>query len=329
MSTKYINYNTDTIANLNVAQDLGLNDYFLVQPQNFNTKAKILPLKNLVITLDNCTFQSQFNQHTTDINILSSQLQSINGNNINAGSIDTSSYADKSITGNKIDDNTIDYSKLSNNVTETIANMIDKRIVDVTAPSGSTSVDIYLKPNMNNITDSAFSNIAMLDYNNSISFTSNKFIYALLQNANTKEYLFTKSTPSERTISSIYNFIQTVQGNNTNYDIFITTYVKQLYPNIDNDDVNRKLSAIPGWLYVFTTSHASATFCRIQNTELCICNENKWNTTAYNHDASGVSSGKLLLPVTLNMIKDTKLIYKYPIDGYDSFEIKFIPYKKF
>ena len=74
MTTNYINYNVEKIANLEVAQDMALNDYFLIQPQDFNTKAKILPLKNMVVTLDNCTFARQFKQYATDIETLSTLI---------------------------------------------------------------------------------------------------------------------------------------------------------------------------------------------------------------------------------------------------------------
>ena len=75
MATNYINYNTSKITDLDVAQDMSLNDYFLIQPQNFNTKAKILPLKNLVITLDNCLFAKEFKQLQQDIQDLKEALK--------------------------------------------------------------------------------------------------------------------------------------------------------------------------------------------------------------------------------------------------------------
>ena len=78
--SEYINYNETSIANLKQAEDIGINDYFLIQPQNFNNQAMILPYKNLIIGLDNVSFASTFTQHSTDIAILSNNVSTLSSN---------------------------------------------------------------------------------------------------------------------------------------------------------------------------------------------------------------------------------------------------------
>lgn len=78
--SEYINYNETSIANLKQAEDIGINDYFLIQPQNFNNQAMILPYKNLIIGLDNVSFASTFTQHSTDIATLSNNITTLSSN---------------------------------------------------------------------------------------------------------------------------------------------------------------------------------------------------------------------------------------------------------
>ena len=78
--SEYINYNETSIANLKQAEDIGINDYFLIQPQNFNNQAMILPYKNLIIGLDNVSFASTFTQHSTDIVTLSNNITTLSSN---------------------------------------------------------------------------------------------------------------------------------------------------------------------------------------------------------------------------------------------------------
>lgn len=77
---EYINYNETSIANLPLAEDINMNDYIIVQPQDFNNKTCILQFKNLIFGLDNVTFANQFTQNTTNISILSSDVATINSN---------------------------------------------------------------------------------------------------------------------------------------------------------------------------------------------------------------------------------------------------------
>lgn len=78
--SEYINYNETSIANLKQAEDIGINDYFLIQPQNFNNQAMILPYKNLIIGLNNVSFASTFTQHSTDIVTLSNNVSVLSSN---------------------------------------------------------------------------------------------------------------------------------------------------------------------------------------------------------------------------------------------------------
>ena len=54
--SEYINFNETSIANLKKAEDMNVNDYFLIQPQDFNNQAMILSYKNLIFGLDNVSF---------------------------------------------------------------------------------------------------------------------------------------------------------------------------------------------------------------------------------------------------------------------------------
>ena len=87
--SEYINYNETSIANLKQAEDMGINDYFLIQPQNFNNQAMILPYKHLIIGLDNVSFASTFTQHSTDIATLSNNISTLSSNveNLSSNSI--------------------------------------------------------------------------------------------------------------------------------------------------------------------------------------------------------------------------------------------------
>ena len=69
--SEYINFNETSIANLKKAEDMNVNDYFLIQPQDFNNQAMILSYKNLILGLDNVSFANTITQHTTDIAQLS------------------------------------------------------------------------------------------------------------------------------------------------------------------------------------------------------------------------------------------------------------------
>ena len=109
MTTEYINYNETSIANLPKAEDMSINDYFIIQPQSFNNKAQLLQFKNLIFGLDNVSFASTIQQHSTDINSLSA------GNfNIQNYSITTDKLALNSVTNDKISNNSISLNKLQN-----------------------------------------------------------------------------------------------------------------------------------------------------------------------------------------------------------------------
>lgn len=107
MATEYINYNETSIANLPKAEDMSINDYFIIQPQSFNNKAQLLQFKNLIFGLDNVSFASTIQQHSTDINSLSA------GNfNIQNHSITTDKLALNSVTNDRISNNSISLNKL-------------------------------------------------------------------------------------------------------------------------------------------------------------------------------------------------------------------------
>ena len=75
--SEYINFNETSIANLKKAEDMNVNDYFLIQPQDFNNQAMILSYKNLIFGLDNVSFANTITQHTTDIAQLSTTTNNI------------------------------------------------------------------------------------------------------------------------------------------------------------------------------------------------------------------------------------------------------------
>lgn len=75
--SEYINFNETSIANLKKAEDMNVNDYFLIQPQDFNNQAMILSYKNLIFGLDNVSFANTITQHTTDIAQLSTATNNI------------------------------------------------------------------------------------------------------------------------------------------------------------------------------------------------------------------------------------------------------------
>lgn len=75
--SEYINFNETSIANLKKAEDMNINDYFLIQPQDFNNQAMILSYKNLILGLDNVSFANTITQHTTDIAQLSTATNNI------------------------------------------------------------------------------------------------------------------------------------------------------------------------------------------------------------------------------------------------------------
>lgn len=77
MSNDYINYNEVSISNLQKAEDMNTNDYFIIQPQDFNNQPTILPYKNLILGLDNVSFANTITQHSSDIISLSSNTSII------------------------------------------------------------------------------------------------------------------------------------------------------------------------------------------------------------------------------------------------------------
>ena len=160
MTTNYINYNVEKIANLEVAQDMALNDYFLIQPQDFNTKAKILPLKNMVVTLDNCTFARQFKQYAADIETLSTLIFNsndtdfesivINENNINNGAVTTSKLANESVTAAKLANGSVTADKIVNgnittiklvNESVTTEKLANESVTEIKLADGSVTED--------------------------------------------------------------------------------------------------------------------------------------------------------------------------------------------
>ena len=80
MSNDYINYNEVSISNLQKAEDMNINDYFIIQPQDFNNQPTILPYKNLILGLDNVSFANTITQHSSDIISLSSDTSTISSN---------------------------------------------------------------------------------------------------------------------------------------------------------------------------------------------------------------------------------------------------------
>lgn len=77
MSNDYINYNEVSISNLQKAEDMNTNDYFIIQPQDFNNQPTILPYKNLILGLDNVSFANTITQHSSDIISISSDTSTI------------------------------------------------------------------------------------------------------------------------------------------------------------------------------------------------------------------------------------------------------------
>lgn len=88
MSSEYINYNEISISNLQKAEDMNTNDYFIIQPQDFNNQPTILPYKNLIFGLDNVSFASTITQHSSDIISLSSDISTVSSDVINISSND-------------------------------------------------------------------------------------------------------------------------------------------------------------------------------------------------------------------------------------------------
>lgn len=99
--SEYINFNETSIANLKKAEDMNVNDYFLIQPQDFNNQAMILSYKNLILGLDNVSFANTITQHTTDIAQLSTTTNNISSVDI-AGLIERCNDLQKQINNIKI-----------------------------------------------------------------------------------------------------------------------------------------------------------------------------------------------------------------------------------
>lgn len=129
---EYINYNETSIANLPVAEDINLNDYIIVQPQDFNNKTCILQFKNLVFGMENVSFANTITQNSTNIVQLSSDIK--NCNDLVAG-------VDERI--NEVEES------LKNDITavENIVNEVNSKITDINtstttgAISGSRIID--------------------------------------------------------------------------------------------------------------------------------------------------------------------------------------------
>lgn len=99
--SEYINFNETSIANLKKAEDMNVNDYFLIQPQDFNNQAMILSYKNLILGLDNVSFANTIIQHTTDIAQLSTATNNISSVDI-TGLIERCNDLQKQINNIKI-----------------------------------------------------------------------------------------------------------------------------------------------------------------------------------------------------------------------------------
>lgn len=99
--SEYINFNETSIANLKKAEDMNVNDYFLIQPQDFNNQAMILSYKNLILGLDNVSFANTITQHTTDIAQLSTATNNISSVDI-TGLIERCNDLQKQINNIKI-----------------------------------------------------------------------------------------------------------------------------------------------------------------------------------------------------------------------------------
>lgn len=333
MSTKYINYNTDTIANLNVAQDLGLNDYFLVQPQDFNTKAKILPLKNLVITLDNCTFQSQFNQHTTDIANLSTFVQTVNGSTIQPNTIDTISIKNSAITLDKIAPNSISTSHIINKTIQ-YEDLSDECISNLhLGISGGDIIDVASKLNtkMDNIDYSAFSNLAMPNYNvYPFYFTGNDYEHRFNVNStkeilNIKQNFFVKNEPKQ--LSKLCNRAYNHSENDSTswWSKHVKPYIVELkYTGVvDNDN-----ACVPGILHIFGLLGSGTIICQIGNTKFHVVHDASYNGSEI---GDGVSDGQLCIPYLLSkqMVEQTYITFSNIATSSTFICIQFIPYNQF
>lgn len=75
--SEYINFNETSIANLKKAEDMNNNDYFLIQPQDFNNQAMILPYKNLIIGLDNVSFATTITNLVKKCDELQTQIDAL------------------------------------------------------------------------------------------------------------------------------------------------------------------------------------------------------------------------------------------------------------
>ena len=123
---EYINYNETSIANLPVAEDINLNDYIIVQPQDFNNKTCILQFKNLVFGMENVSFANTITQNSANIVQLSSDIK--NCNDLVAG-------VDERI--NEVEES------LKNDITavENIVNEVNSKITDINTNTTIGAID--------------------------------------------------------------------------------------------------------------------------------------------------------------------------------------------
>ena len=332
MTTNYINYNVEKIANLEVAQDMALNDYFLIQPQDFNTKAKILPLKNMVVTLDNCTFARQFNQHTSDIETLSTFVQTVDGSRITANSINTNSIKSGAITKDKIAADSIDTSHIIDGTIQygdldpLCVAEIRKKVDD----NGNVISDVSkLNISMDNITLSAFSNLAIPDYTKTpLWFTGNvndhRFnVHGTKTLTSSQVNFFTKNT-AVALCDIIDRAYEQTSGSNLWWNNQVKPYIGELNYGIpDNND-----ACVPGLLHIFGVIRSGKIICKIQNTDFFITHDESYNGKIIE---DGYSNGQLCIPYLLSktMVENTSITFSQVSDSYNCLYIHFTPYKQF
>lgn len=307
-NTKYINYNTTSINNLQQAEDMSLNDYFLIQPQDFNTKAKILPLKNMVVTLDNCTFAKEFNEHASDIEELKTSL--ISGSKIIDESITNSKLADNTITSSKLVENAITNSKLAEQ--SIYKKHLSTEVLELfyTTPDSPDSPDNKINTFIESKIKQIYNQIAILDYNyngkGSLKLTPGGG--AKLPNAINGNNFFIKNTPLY-----IANLYSRIKGDNSGSTSQFTTELNNYTNNV----------TIPGKLFI--TSNTINGYMKI--------NIDKIDFYSYDCNASvdsydGQTAATYAFDITSDMIGSINIMFTH-LSNNTLLDIQFIPFKQY
>lgn len=329
-NTKYINYNTTSISNLQQAEDMSLNDYFLIQPQDFNTKAKILPLKNMVVTLDNCTFADIINKHSNDINSLSSFIYNsnntyfkpnvINENNIKDKAITTKKLADSCVTTNQIQDGTILWDDLASSTQNTI---LSAKVGD----NPNFNISGKLNNDMTDIAYNAFSKIAIPDYTKEpLWFTGGDIhdhrfdVYGTKELKDSKIKFFKTPRKLYEILDRAYN--RTTDGDNSWWTNHVKTHIINLgYKGVsDNDD-----ACVPGILHIFGVVGNGIIKCTINNTIFYVTHDATHTGDIIKH---GYSNGQLCIPYLLSkeMVEATEITFTNIDSSGTCLYIHFTPY---